>query len=253
MQKDCFDLLGVKVADTNMDIACATVERWLKEGGKRYICVAPVSTIVDAQFDNAYRTIINNADMVTPDGVPLVWCGRLAGHEGLGRVSGADFMARLFTISEQKGYRHYFYGGMPETLEKLKEELAQKHPDLKIAGCYAPPFRKSGDMEDNEVLERINALKPDFVWIGLGSPKQDVWMANHRHLLDVPIIAGVGAAFDFLAGVKPRAPQWMRSIGLEWFFRLCCEPRRLWKRYLVGNSIFIFLLVKQLIVPKKNV
>lgn len=247
-----YSILGVNVSNINITSSWDYISGWINSRTRAYICVAPVSTIVDCNRDAAYKAIVNNADMVTPDGMPLVWYGKITKVKGLGRVSGADFMNYIFQKSCETGYTHYFYGGMPETLEKLKEKLKGRFPELKIVGMYSPPFRKSGEMEDEKIVEHINSLRPDFIWVGLGAPKQDVWMANHRKLLEAPILAGVGAAFDFLAGIKPRAPKWMRSIGMEWFFRLCCEPRRLWKRYLVGNSLFLWYLIRQCFPVKNN-
>lgn len=241
-----YSLLGVNVSSINMASAWQTISAWIESQKKAYICVAPVSTIVDCQRDESYKAIVNAADMVTPDGMPVFWYGKMSGQKGLERVSGADFMGHIFEQSEKKGYRHYFYGGMQDTLVQLETYLMNKYPKLNIAGFYSPPFRESGEMEEETVIQDINKQQPDFIWVGLGSPKQDVWMANHRPLLDASVIVGVGAAFDFLAGVKPRAPKWMRSVGLEWFFRLCCEPRRLWRRYLIGNSLFIYFLIKRM-------
>ena len=241
---ESFDILGVKIALTNLSKTCQAFEYWIKENKKTYVCIAPVSTIVDAQEDLAYREIINNAGMTTPDGMPLVWLGKMTGNRQIERTYGPDLMRAFCAFSEKKGFKHYFYGGTDATIKLLLENLKKNFPDLKIAGYFIPPFRKTGEIENRTVLDQINKVNPDVLWIGLGSPKQDYWMHNHRVLLNAPVMVGVGAAFDFIAGTKPQAPLWIRKVGLEWLFRLCCEPRRLWKRYLIGNTRFLLLLLK---------
>lgn len=241
---DTVDILGVKVSNVNLDLACENIERWIINREKRYVCVAPVSTVVDCQNDNEYRNIINHSGMTTPDGMPLVWIGKMKGSKIINRTYGPDLMPAFFKLSERKNYSHYFYGGTSESNEILVKNLHQRFPKLKIVGQYAPPFRGTGKMEDQAVLDEINRLDPDCLWIGLGSPKQDYWMAQHRNKINVPVMIGVGAAFDFLAGTKKQAPRWMQKCGLEWLFRLLSEPKRLWKRYVFGNSRFVFLLIK---------
>lgn len=247
---ESFDVLGVRVAVTNVPSACQAIAAWIEERRKTYVCVAPVSTIVDCQKDGEYRRVVNGSGMTTPDGIPLVWMGKLKNKKAVRRTYGPDLLLALSELSQQKGYRHYFYGGTPETNERLVGKLKSRFPRLAIAGHYAPPFRAAGEREDDRVLEGINAARPDVLWVGLGSPKQDYWMCHHRAKLDVPVMIGVGAAFDFIAGTKRQAPLWMRRAGLEWFFRLCCEPRRLWKRYLIGNVTFIYLVAKSFL--RKN-
>ena len=247
---ELFDVLGVKIAVTNLQDACQSIENWIKERQKTYVCVAPVSTIVDCQRDSEYRKIINNAGMTTPDGMPLVWLGRLRGNKRLARTYGPDLMLKVCALSEAKGYRHFFYGGTPQTCDLLVENLKKGFPKLDIAGALSPLFQPGRLEERPEVLAQIDSLKPDIIWVGLGSPKQDYWMYHHRNKLNVPVMIGVGAAFDFLSGVKKQAPRWMRKSGLEWFFRLCCEPRRLWKRYLIGNAGFIYYLTRDLLFKK---
>jgi len=240
---DYFDVLGVRVSATNLGLASARIFEMIRDSARTYICIAPVSTIMDCQRSEEYRQVVNNAGMVTPDGMPVVWLGRRAGFP-VGRTYGPDLLETMCEQSARGECSHYFYGGTKEGNQKLTGRLKQRYPGLDIRGSYAPPFRPSGEREEDEVLKTINETKTDILWVGLGSPKQDVWMAGHRDALDVPVIIGVGAAFDFLAGLKPQAPRWMQRSGLEWLFRLCCEPQRLWKRYLVGNSLFIYLLIK---------
>ncbi len=246
------DILGVNISVVDIPKACAYVEDCIVRKDKTYICVAPVSTVVDCQKDTEYRRIINGAGMTTPDGVPLVWLGKLKGEKTIERTYGPDLMQALCDLSQQRGYRHYFLGGTPEKNSLLVKKLKAQFPKLDIAGSYAPPLRSVGEIEERPVLDQINAANPDVLWVGLGSPKQDYWMRNHRAKLDVPILIGVGAAFDFIAGTKRQAPLWIRRCGLEWLFRLCCEPRRLWKRYLLGNTQFIYFLIKDMLKKRSD-
>jgi len=240
------EILGVKVSVTNLAAACETIGQWISVKQKAYICIAPVSTIVECQKDEQYRLIVNKADMTTPDGMPLVWLGRVKGEKTIGRTYGPDLLLRLCELSQKTGYRHYFFGGSAKTIQLLPLRLKEQFPKLNIVGNFSPPFRDGYDQENEEIINKINAANPDILWVGLGSPKQDYWMHVHRSKLNCPVIVGVGAAFDFVAGTKPQAPIWMRRIGLEWFFRLVCEPHRLWRRYLIGNTQFIYLLIKDL-------
>jgi len=244
MQRYCFDILGVKIDAINLSLACEVIDYWIKTSRNAYICVAPVSTIVSCQEDAAYKEVINQADMVTPDGMPVVWLGRLKGHREVKRTYGPDLMLALCTNGLKKGYRHFLYGGTPETCIKLEDSLRERLPSIQIVGKYSPPFHTMLPQDQQEVVEMINQAKPDIVWVGLGSPKQDFWMKQNRGKLSVPVMIGVGAAFDFLSGMKQQAPRWMQRSGLEWLFRLGCEPRRLWKRYLIGNVKFVYFLIK---------
>lgn len=241
---EIIDVLGVRVNVTNLSLASQTISQWIDSRQKTYVCVAPVSTIVDCQKDKKYREIVNNSGMTTPDGMPLVWLGKIRGQKKIKRTYGPDLMLNMCQLSQEKGYRHYFYGSSSQTLDRLQQRLKKKFPSLNIVGSYAPPVRGVRGLEDDDVLRQIDGARPDILWVALGSPKQDYWMHLHRSKLNVPVMIGIGAAFDFLAGTKPQAPVWMRQCGLEWFFRLLSEPRRLWKRYLLGNTEFIYLLAK---------
>lgn len=248
--KQKFYVLDVGVSAVNIEEACQEIDAIIRENRREYVCVAPVATIVDCRRDPEYKKIINRACMTTPDGMPVVWLGRLLGHKNVRRTYGPDLMLAVCEQGHLKGFRHYFYGSLPETCDRLEERLRQDFPWIKIAGKYSPPFRELSREEDRQIVEIINHLQPDIIWVGLGSPKQDFWMARHREHLNVPVMIGVGAAFDFLSGVKKQAPAWMQRLGLEWFFRLCCEPKRLWRRYLVGNTLFIFWLLKEALMGK---
>jgi N-acetylglucosaminyldiphosphoundecaprenol N-acetyl-beta-D-mannosaminyltransferase len=184
--------------------------------------------------------------MVTPDGMPLVFLGRWLGHYHVERVYGPDVMLAFSELSAARGYTHFYYGGAEGLPEKLADTLRQRFPGLKVVGTYSPPFRALTPEEDQAIVERINAANPDVVWVGLGCPKQDIWMAQHRDKLHAPVLIGVGAAFDFLSGQKQQAPHWMQRYSLEWLYRLAHEPRRLWRRYLLYNPYFIFLVLLQI-------
>lgn len=246
------NICQVPVSVVNIDAACDIIDSWIRKRKKTYVCVAPVSTIVDCQADRAYKKVLDEADMITPDGMPLVWVGRMKGEREIARTYGPDLMLALCGQGQKRGYKHYFYGGTESTCSLLKNVLQSKLPDINIIGHYAPPFRPAHVQEDDCVIDKINETNPDILWVGLGSPKQDYWMHEHRDRLNVPVIIGVGAAFDFIAGVKRQAPRWMMKLGLEWLFRLWCEPKRLWRRYLIGNMKFIGYLLRDLMAMKRN-
>jgi N-acetylglucosaminyldiphosphoundecaprenol N-acetyl-beta-D-mannosaminyltransferase len=198
-----------------------------------------------SQADSELRGIHNLAGLVTPDGMPLVWIGRLQGHRQMDRVYGPDLMLALCERSVPRGYRNYFYGGAASVPEQLAEGLQSRFPGLQVSGTYSPPFRPLTPDEDADVVTKINAAQSDIVWVGLGTPKQERWMAAHVGRIDAPVLLGVGAAFDFHTGRLPQAPNWMRRSGLEWCFRLLTEPKRLWRRYLSNNPRFVALVLLQ--------
>lgn len=245
------DLLGVRVSLVRPGDALGAIETWIAERSRRYVCITGVHGIVESRRDTGLRAIHNRADMVTPDGMPLVWLARALGHAGIARVYGPDLMRALTAISPERGYRHFCYGGAPGTPERLADRLRTRHRGLQVVGTYSPPFRDLTPEEDAAIVDEINRAAPDILWIGLSTPKQERWMAAHRALLDVPVIVGVGAAFDFLAETKRQAPAWMGNSGLEWFFRLCTEPRRLWRRY--ADIVPTFIVLSGLAIARRSV
>jgi N-acetylglucosaminyldiphosphoundecaprenol N-acetyl-beta-D-mannosaminyltransferase len=245
-----YDVLDVHVSAVNLNIAFKCLQSMIAARAKVYVCVAPVSTIVDARRDPAYRDIVNAAAMVTPDGVPVARLGRMSGFKEVQRTYGPDLMLKACDEGRAFGNRHFFYGATEGVCDKLERNLTAKFPGLVIAGRIAPPYLKKAEPLTADIVRRINDAKPDILWVGLGSPKQDHWMALNRAALEVPVMVGIGAAFDFHAGVKPQAPGWMQACALEWLFRLCCEPRRLWKRYLLGNTFFLYWLLKKALFRK---
>lgn len=223
------DLLGVRVSALNLQSAVARILEAIGRGDRGYVCVCGAHGLVDCQRDDALRRAFNGAFLVTPDGMPLAWELRRQGHTEAGRVYGPDLMLALF---RQPGLRHFLYGATPGTLSRLQARLGRRFPHATIVGSFAPPFRPLTAAEEEDVIRRIEAAGPHIVWVGLGAPKQELWMARMHDRLQANILIGVGAAFDFHAGNTRQAPAWMQNAGLEWAFRLAMEPRRLWRRYL---------------------
>jgi N-acetylglucosaminyldiphosphoundecaprenol N-acetyl-beta-D-mannosaminyltransferase len=207
---------------------------------------------MESQWDEELRHIHNAAGLVTPDGMPLVWLSRLMGFHQVQRVYGPDLMLALCERSALQGYRQFFYGGAPGVAEKLLAQLQTRFPSLQIAGFHSPPFRLLTPEEDAAVIDHINMVKPHILWVGISTPKQERWMADHVGRLNATVLIGVGAAFDFHAGLRKQAPHWMQRSGLEWFFRLLMEPRRLWRRYLLNNPWFLWLILLQALGKNPN-
>ena len=239
------NILGVRVSAINMSQALSIIDGWIAHRQQHYVCVSGVHGIMESQQDEGLRRIHNEAGLVTPDGMPLVWLGRLHGHGHAERVYGPDLMLALSKHSLSMGYKHFFYGGAEGVPQLLANNLQRLFPDLRVVGGYSPPFRSLSSVEDEQIVSAINEADPDIVWVGLSTPKQERWMAEHAGRLTAPVLIGVGAAFDFHSGLKKQAPRWMQRSGLEWFFRLVTEPRRLWRRYLVNNPLFVLLVLQQ--------
>jgi len=241
-----FSILNVRISAIDLNDACSEVEDAVLKRQKKYICVCPVSTIMECKRDKKVLASVNSADLVTPDGMAVVWLGKMRGYKNIKRVYGPELMEEVCVISAKSGYKNYLYGSTQEVLGKLKERLAKRYPGLIISGIFSPPFRQLSKEEDDKIVEDINNSNPDIIWVGLGSPKQDLWMYEHRDRLNAPLMIGVGAAFDFLAGTKPQAPRWIRGNGFEWLFRLVTEPKRLWHRYLIDYPLFIYYVLVEL-------
>ena len=236
------DILGVKIAAIHMDWLLDFTCENIKNLSGDYMCVSNVHTTVMAYEDWEYCAIQNGGIMAIPDGGPLSSVGKSRGFDLMRRTTGPSYMEEVLELSERYGWRHYFYGATEETLSKLRKELLKKHPNLQIVDMYSPPFRPLTEEEDQKVVEQINKAKPDFVWVGLGAPKQERWMADHQGKVR-GFMVGVGAAFDYLAGNIRRAPEWMQTSNMEWFFRLLQDPKRLFKRYMVTNAKFIWCAI----------
>ena len=245
------NVLGVGISAINMAQAINTIDAWVERGERQYVCVTGVHGVMESQRDPSLRQIHNRAGLVTPDGMPMVWLSHLHGRSHVAQVCGSELMLAVCGHSQTKGYRHFFYGGAEGVPERLAERLAQRFPQLSVAGTYSPPFRALSEAEDEEIVSRINAANPDIVWVGLSTPKQERWMAANRDRLQASALFGVGAAFDFHAGLKKRAPRWMQRSGLEWFHRFLSEPRRLWRRYLINNPAFVYHVMLQTVAGER--
>jgi N-acetylglucosaminyldiphosphoundecaprenol N-acetyl-beta-D-mannosaminyltransferase len=240
------NVLGVGISALNLDLAVAEVARALEQKRRGYICVTGVHGVSEAQGEPAFRTILNQSFLNTPDGMPMVWMGRVQGVKEMGRVYGPDLMLRVCEYTRARGFTHFFYGGAPGVAEELKRRMEARFPGLKVVGVYTPPFRPLTEQEETELQQTVAVSQPDIFWVGLSTPKQEKFMAAHWQKLEARLFFGVGAAFDFHTGRVRQAPVWMQRSGLEWFFRLVCEPRRLWKRYFKNNPLFLLRAFAQL-------
>ena len=244
-------MLEAILSGVTIDEAVANILAFTRDGAKHYVCVFAVDSLLRCQDSPELRRVQQAADMTLCDGMPLVFTGRKIARLEMNRCYGPDVMLRVMDEGRASGLKHFFYGGKDaETVAKLETNLLAKFPDLKIAGHHIPPFRPLTEEEKTSVAARINASGADVVWVGIGTPKQDFWCAEFRPVLDAPVFVAVGAAFNFHAGTVAQAPRWMMRSGLEWLFRLCAEPGRLWRRYLIGNPRFLLLLMRQIITRK---
>lgn len=241
-----FPVVDVRISALTFDHALALIDGWVARRERHYVNVCTTHTVLECHDSPELAAIVNQAGMATPDGMPLVWLGRLRGHP-VERVYGPDLLLAVCDRGQARCYRHFFYGGAEGVAETLADRLRARFPQLLVAGTYCPPFRPLTATEERDVAARINASSADIVWVGLGTPKQDYWVARFRPLLTAPVLVAVGAAFDFHAGRVRQAPRWMQRTGLEWLFRLTQDPRRLWRRYVLGNPRFVFLIARQLL------
>ncbi len=233
------NILGVEIAAINMEWLLSFTQKHIKELSGDYICVSNVHTTVTSYKDESYKAVQNGGIMAIPDGGPLSSVGRKRGAKNMSRTTGPSYMGEVLKMSAKYGWKHYFYGSTQETIDKLRIELEKAYPGVQIVGMYSPPFRPLTENEDQEIIRQINSTSPDFVWIGLGAPKQEKWMAAHQGKIK-GLMVGVGAAFDYYAGNIRRAPMWMQKANLEWLYRLLQDPKRLFKRYFLTNSQFIW-------------
>lgn len=239
------DVLGTPVSAIDMPAAVGEIERWIRDGERHYVCVTGVHGIMESRRDPELQRIHAEAGLVTPDGMPAVWCAHWAGARHVQRVYGPDLMLAVLARAEQEGWRSFFYGGKEGVPELLAARLRERFPRLEVAGGYSPPFRPLTADEQDDVVRRIKAARPQLVWVGLSTPKQERWMAELRPRLSAPALLGVGAAFDIHAGLLPQAPPWMQRRGLEWAYRVYREPQRLWRRYLRNNPAFVAAVLRR--------
>lgn len=239
-------LLGVPVHPSPLAAVVRRAGEWIDAGRRGVLCFANVHVVMEARRSPAVRRALLRADGVVPDGMPLAWFLRARGHPDQDRVYGPDFMLAVLARAAGRGDRVFLFGGTAATLARLRTVLRRRFPRLRIVGAVSPPFRERATAaEDRLAVRWINAARPDIVFVGLGAPKQELWMARNRGRLRAPVLAGVGAAFDFHAGTVAQAPARLRGLGLEWLYRLAAEPRRLWRRYLLLNPAFMVLLAGQ--------
>jgi N-acetylglucosaminyldiphosphoundecaprenol N-acetyl-beta-D-mannosaminyltransferase len=249
MQRKGHSVLGASIDALNWDEALEKIVTWGERRESRYVCICNVHSVVTTTQDQGFRQAVNDADMATPDGAPIAWSLRRFGFSGQDRINGPDLMWRYLAEAERLGQKVFFYGSSDPTLSKLASVLAKRFPALRIAGMHSPPYRELTPEEDEQETAMINDSGANIVFVGLGCPKQEKWMAAHRGGIRAVMI-GVGAAFDYHSGVIKRAPVWWQRNGLEWLYRLCSEPRRLMKRYMVTNTLFIIGISRQLISQK---
>ncbi|MCU1303515.1 MAG: glycosyl transferase, WecB/TagA/CpsF family [Candidatus Sulfotelmatobacter sp.] len=245
-----YRVLDVRVDAVQIPDAIQILESWIAEGSPaRYVAVTGMHGVSVSRDDAEFGNILQNAGLVVADGMPLVWLGRLQGFSHMKRrVYGPELMEAFCSQTGSK-YRHFFYGGAPGVADNLAQVEQERH-GIQIAGTYCPPFRELSDEEEREVRCLIEEARPDVLWVGLSTPKQERWMYEHRNTLHVPVMLGVGAAFDLNTGRLKQAPAWMREHGLEWLFRLCAEPRRLWQRYMVNGSRFLWAVCVEHLLPR---
>lgn len=248
-----FSLLDVHLTGVRIERAVEQILSFTSDGGRHYVCIFAVDSLLRCRDTPRLAAVANATDMTLCDGMPLVFVGRKFAKLDMNRCYGPDVMLKTIEAGCSKGVRHFFYGGASdEMVRKLESNLKAKFPGLKIAGHYVPPFRDLTEQERGEVISLINDSKADVVWVGVGTPRQDYWVSEYRLPLNASVLIAVGAAFNFHAGTVPQAPRWMMRCGFEWLFRLVAEPRRLWRRYLIGNPRFILLVIKQWLMRKPH-
>jgi N-acetylglucosaminyldiphosphoundecaprenol N-acetyl-beta-D-mannosaminyltransferase len=239
-------VLGVGVHAIDLPRAAGIIENAIREGRKGYVCTTGVHGVMEAQRDPQLRKTLNRALLVVPDGMPTVWIGRMQGYTAMKRVFGPDLMLEVCRRSAGNGIRHFLFGGNPGIANELAEALRRRFPGIKVVGTFTPPFRVLEQSEQLALEKQLETAQPDIVWVGLSTPKQEKFMADNIQRLACKIMIGVGAAFDIHTGHVKDAPNWVKGAGLQWAHRLCQEPRRLWKRYLVNNSTFLVAIGLQL-------
>lgn len=239
-------VIGSPIDVLTWDEAIDRIDGWAKARESRVVCICNVHSVVTARNDLEFRDVIRGADMATADGAPVAFMLRRAGYPSQERINGPDLMWKYCSRAAASGVGIYLYGASQATLELLRERLRSEFPTLAV-GAFSPPFRALSEQEDADIVRMVNDSGAGVVWVGLGCPKQEKWMADHRGRINA-VMVGVGAAFDYHAGTLKRAPSWMQRSGLEWFYRLITEPRRLWRRYLVTNSLFVWHACRQLLL-----
>lgn len=243
-----YRVLGVRVDAVQIPEVCARVEEWIQQrDGCHYVAVTGMHGIMEAQHDPEFKSILNAADLVVPDGMPLVWLGRLGGRHLARRVYGPDLMIEVCHQTASTSCCHFLVGGSPGVADRLANVLMHRFPGLVISGTCSPPFQPLTESQEQDLVATINRAAPDIVWVGFSTPKQEQWMYRNRGRLKAAVVLGVGAAFDIHSGTRSQAPRWMRENGWEWLFRLLQEPKRLWRRYLIYGPQFLFYVALELL------
>jgi N-acetylglucosaminyldiphosphoundecaprenol N-acetyl-beta-D-mannosaminyltransferase len=234
------NVLGVGIHAVNIDVAASMLKARIRGGTKGYVCLTGVHGIMEAQRDPGLKSIFAEALLVAPDGIPTVWMGHLQGFSAMQRVFGPDLMIEIISRAEFRDCTHFFCGGEPGVAERLRVEMLRRFPWAKITGVYSPPFRSMSAIEESDLAAEVRLQQPDIIWVGLSTPKQEIFMARYLPMLDTKLMIGVGAAFLFHTGAIKDSPEWIKRAGLQWFHRLLQEPSRLWRRYLRNNPAFVF-------------
>ncbi|MGA9669436.1 MAG: WecB/TagA/CpsF family glycosyltransferase [Terracidiphilus sp.] len=248
----CANVLGVKISAVNLESAVDLADRWISStAGHGYVCATGVHGVMEAQADADLRRILNHAFLNAPDGMPMTWVGRLQGLRDMDRVFGPDLMLAMCRLSVERGYRNFFYGGKPDVADNLSASLQKRFPGLQVVGTYTPPFRNLTPQEEKEVLAQVHEARPHIFWVGLSTPKQERFMARYIDYFQVPLMFGVGAAFDYHTGSIRDCPEWVKRAGMQWLHRLMQDPKRLWKRYLLNNPAFLWHIASQLLRLKQ--
>jgi N-acetylglucosaminyldiphosphoundecaprenol N-acetyl-beta-D-mannosaminyltransferase len=238
-------VLGVGICATNIESTLESIDEWATNREQVYISTCTVHLVMECQDSPEVLQAVNSSTLALPDGMPMVWLARRAGHRQAKRVCGPDLLVECMRRQQTARHRHFLYGGEPGVPERLANRLSSAHPAVRIVGTYSPPFGDLDSLCSDEAAHRINSTHADIVWVGLGAPKQDLWMHRMRSKLEAPVLIGVGAAFNFSSGRVARAPAWIQTTGLEWLFRFAQEPRRLWKRYFIVNTRFVVALGRE--------
>lgn len=247
-----FHIAGVRIHAIRVADAVSTIDEWIRTHRRDYIVLTGAHGVVEMQSDAQLRDINNKAGLTTPDGMSVVWVGKLKGQRGVEKVYAPDIMVETFRSGVDRGYRHFLYGGDVGVADILRAKLSARFPGIQIVGTYCPPFRPLTDAEVEDVAAQINRAAPDVVWVGIGCPKQERWMAKFRPILQAPVLIGVGAGFDFLAERKPLAPRWIQHSGFEWLYRMLSEPKRLWPRYSRVVPRFMYLVAREAVLGARR-
>jgi len=250
IQSPLANVLNIRVDAIDMERAVRKFCKILRDERKGYVCVAGVHGIMEAQRSRALAEVYAQADLTIPDGMPLVWVGHAQGYRDMQRVTGPDFMLRIFHQSEYSGTTHYLYGGEAGVADQLREIMCRRFPGARIVGSRTPPFRDLNKSEERELIEEIRFLHPDVIWVGISCPKQELFMYKYLPLLDTKVMVGVGAAFDYHTGRIRDSSEWVKRAGLQWLHRLIQDPKRLWKRHLRNNPVFLFQITRQLLLER---